>query len=57
MLDTVLKLLALVVFIGYIAIVPIFVPEPPLIIVCVIVGIMAIYDFLIYPALRRRRRL
>jgi hypothetical protein len=55
MLDTVLKLAALAVFLGYVAIVPIFVPEADLALVCLIVGIMAIYDFVIYPALRRRR--
>ena len=55
MIDTILKLVALAVFLGYVAIVPVFVPDADLILVCVIVGIMAIYDFMIYPALRRRR--
>lgn len=56
MLDTIVKISALATFVVFIAFVPIFVPEPDLIIVCAIVVAMAIYDFLIYPVLRRRRR-
>jgi TRAP-type uncharacterized transport system fused permease subunit len=54
--DTILKVLALATFIVFIAVLPVFVPKLDLIAVCVIVAAMAIYDFLIYPALRRRRR-
>lgn len=56
MIDTVLKALALVSFVVFIAFLPIFVPLPDLILVVVIVAGMATFDLLIYPAIRRRRR-
>ena len=56
MIDTVLKIFALACFIGFVAVLPIFVPLLDLIAVVVIVVAMATFDFLIYPALRRRRR-
>jgi len=55
-IDTVLKALALVSFVVFIAFLPIFVPLPDLILVVVIVAGMATFDLLIYPAIRRRRR-
>lgn len=57
MIDVALKVLALATFIVFLAFLPIFVPLPDLIVVVVIVVAMAAYDFLVYPALRRRGRL
>lgn len=56
MTDTVLKVLALAFFVAFIAFLPIFVPQIDLIVVCVIVAAMAMFDFLIYPSLRRGPR-
>jgi len=57
MVNTVIKILALATFIVFVAFLPIFVPDVDLIVVCSIVIAMAAFDFLIYPALRRRRGL
>ena len=48
-MDVVLKVLALAAFIGFIAILGIYVPAWNLVVVLVIVALMAIYDFLIRP--------
>jgi hypothetical protein len=56
MLDTVLKVIALASFILFLSFLPIYVPDLDLIAVIVIVIAMATYDFLIRPALMRRRR-
>jgi multisubunit Na+/H+ antiporter MnhB subunit len=56
MVDIVLKVLALASFIVFLAFLPIYVPDLALIAVIVIVVAMATYDFLIRPALMRRRR-
>jgi hypothetical protein len=49
MLDIVIKVLALACFIAYVAVLAIWVPDPDLVVVLVIVAAMAIYDFLIRP--------
>lgn len=56
MLDAILKVIALCTFVAFIAFLPVFVPLPDLITVVVVVALMAVYDLLIYPVLRRRRR-
>jgi hypothetical protein len=56
MVDIVLRVFALASFIAFLAFLPIYVPDPALIAVIVIVVAMATYDFLIRPALMRRRR-
>jgi hypothetical protein len=48
MLDNVLKIVALAMFIAYIAVLAIWVPDPDLVVVLVVVAALAIYDFLIY---------
>ena len=53
MLNTVIKILALAGFVASLAVLAIYVPEPDLTIVLVIVAAMAIYDFLIRPVLMR----
>lgn len=49
MLDFVLKLIALVAFVGSLAVVAVKVPSPDLVIVIVVVAAMATYDLLIRP--------
>jgi hypothetical protein len=53
MLTTILKLAALASFVASIAVIIIYVPDPSLIAVVMIVIAMAIYDFLIRPMLVR----
>lgn len=55
MLDIILRIAALAAFVASLAVLVIFVPEPDLVIVLVLVAAMAIYDFLIRP-LRAGRR-
>jgi hypothetical protein len=53
MLTTILKLAALASFVASIAVIIVYVPDPSLIAVVMIVIAMAIYDFLIRPMLVR----
>jgi hypothetical protein len=45
MLDKLLALVSIVCFLGFIGILVFYVTEPDLVIICGIVGVMAIYDF------------
>lgn len=54
MFDVILKVLALAAFVGSMLVLVIYVPDMDLTVVLLIVLAMAIYDFLIRPALRRR---
>jgi hypothetical protein len=56
MLDTVIKVFALATMIVFLAFLPIYVPDLALIAVILVVIGMVTYDFLIRPALLRRRR-
>lgn len=56
MLDTILKVLALATFIVFVAILAVRVPSPSLVTVLVVVVAMAVYDFIVRPYLRSRRR-
>ena len=56
MLDNTLKVLALAAFIVFVAILAVRVPSPSLVAVLVAVIAMAVYDFLVRPYLRNRRR-
>jgi hypothetical protein len=49
MLDNALRVIALATFIAYIAVLAIWVPDPDLVIVLMVVAAMATYDFLIRP--------
>jgi hypothetical protein len=55
MLDTVLKVLALALFAGFVGILAVRVPAPSLVVVLVVVLAMAVYDLLIRPYQRRNR--
>jgi hypothetical protein len=54
MVDTVVKVIALAGFIAFVAFLPIYVPDPDLMAVVVIVVGMATHDFFIRPFMRRR---
>jgi hypothetical protein len=56
MLDNILKVLSLAAFIVFVAILAVRVPSPSLVTVLVAVIAMAVYDFLVRPYLRNRRR-
>jgi hypothetical protein len=56
MTDIILKLIALAAFILTLAVLAIYVPQADLIGVLAIVVLMAAYDFLVSPLLRKRRR-
>ncbi len=49
MIDTIVRILALALFVASMAIIAIKVPEPDLVTVIVLVAAMAAYDFLIRP--------
>lgn len=54
MFDMILRILSLAAFVGSMLVLVIYVPDMDLTAVLLIVLAMAIYDFLIRPALRRR---
>ncbi|MBL9036119.1 MAG: hypothetical protein JNN33_15245 [Rhodospirillaceae bacterium] len=56
MLDVILRIAALAAFVASLAVLVIFVPEPDLVVVLLLVAAMAIYDFLLRPILANRRR-
>jgi hypothetical protein len=56
MLDVILRIAALAAFVASLAVLVIFVPEPDLVVVLLLVAAMAIYDFLLRPILSNRRR-
>jgi hypothetical protein len=56
-LNNIIKVAALAAFIVCISFLPVFVPLPDLIVVVVIVAVMATFDFLVYPVLRRKKQL
>jgi hypothetical protein len=56
MSDMLLKVIALLGFAAFLAVLAIYVPTLDLVIVLAVVIAMSIYDFLIRPSLARRRR-
>ncbi|CAN0503503.1 unnamed protein product [Phaeothamnion confervicola] len=55
MLDVILRIFALTCFVASLAVLAIYVAEPALIVVLVLVVAMATYDFLIRPMIARSR--
>ena len=56
MVDTILKVLALSLFVGSLAVIAVKVPDPELITVIVLVAAMAVYDLLVRPYMMRDKR-